>query len=85
MINNPYFAPSLSLSMSLIANFVETFRDTGLSVRSEEMKRSARASRFNSDKRAKTNKEPKSKEKKKNDKFDANKPKKPPTAFFYFL
>ncbi|XP_022146671.1 high mobility group B protein 14 isoform X2 [Momordica charantia] len=49
------------------------------------MKRSARASRFNSDKRAKTNKEPKSKEKKKNDKFDANKPKKPPTAFFYFL
>lgn len=71
----------------LLTNFVETFRDTGLCVkRSEEMKRAAKASRFNTDnKRTKTIKKPKSKQKKKNDKFDVNKPKKPPTAFFYFL
>ncbi|CAK9321185.1 unnamed protein product [Citrullus colocynthis] len=61
--------------------------DTGLCVkRSEEMKRAAKASRFNTDnKRTKTIEKPKSKQKKKNDKFDVNKPKKPPTAFFYFL
>lgn len=72
--------------MLLITIFVETFRNTGLRVkRSENMKSAAKASRFNTDKRAKTIKKPNSKQKKKNDKFDVNKPKKPPTAFFYFL
>ncbi|KAL0542682.1 hypothetical protein IC582_017755 [Cucumis melo] len=60
---------------------------TGLRVkRRKEMKSAAKASRFNTDnKRTKTIKKPKSKQKKKNDRFDVNKPKKPPTAFFYFL
>lgn len=73
--------------MLLITIFVETFRVTGLRVkRREEMKSAAKASRFNTDnKRTKTIKKPKSKQKKKNDRFDVNKPKKPPTAFFYFL
>lgn len=77
----------LFLSMLFITNFLEIFRDTGLCVkRSEEMKRSAKARRFNStEKSTKTNKRPKSNQKKKNDKIDVNKPKKPPTAFFYFL
>ncbi|XP_059438609.1 high mobility group B protein 14 [Corylus avellana] len=53
---------------------------------SEGMKRSARLSRVSAEeKRPGSAKKPKTKQKKKNDKFDAKKPKKPPTAFFFFL
>ncbi|XP_062161538.1 high mobility group B protein 14 [Alnus glutinosa] len=53
---------------------------------SEGMKRSARLSRVSDEeKRPRSAKKPKTKQKKKNDKFDAKKPKKPPTAFFFFL
>lgn len=38
-----------------------------------------------SSKPTKSGKKPKAKKKKVNKKFDAKKPKKPPTAFFYFL
>ncbi|XP_038881049.1 high mobility group B protein 14 isoform X1 [Benincasa hispida] len=83
----PQKSPSASAHDSSEAFEEASPEDTGLCVkRSEEMKRAAKASRFNTDnKRTKTIKKPKSKQKKKNDKFDVNKPKKPPTAFFYFL
>jgi len=54
---------------------------------SEGMKRPARLTQVSEeDKRPKSAaKTPKTKQKKKIEKFDAKKPKKPPTAFFYFL
>lgn len=54
---------------------------------SEGMKRPARLTQVSEeDKRPKSvAKAPKTKQKKKIEKFDAKKPKKPPTAFFYFL
>ncbi|KAF5472469.1 hypothetical protein F2P56_009186 [Juglans regia] len=52
---------------------------------SEGMKRSARPSKVSVERRPKSAKKTKTKHKKKNDKSDTNKPKKPPTAFFYFL
>ncbi|KGN49384.1 high mobility group B protein 14 [Cucumis sativus] len=78
--------PQKSSSASARDSSEASSENTGLRVkRSENMKSAAKASRFNTDKRAKTIKKPNSKQKKKNDKFDVNKPKKPPTAFFYFL
>ncbi|KAG2684798.1 hypothetical protein I3760_10G092300 [Carya illinoinensis] len=52
---------------------------------SEGMKRSARLSKVSVERRPKSAIKTKTKHKKKNDKYDTNKPKKPPTAFFYFL
>ncbi|XP_021294232.1 high mobility group B protein 14 [Herrania umbratica] len=53
---------------------------------SEKMKRSAQQSVVNErEKRPTSKSRPKSKQKKKNTRIDAKMPKKPPTAFFYFL
>ncbi|XP_022720294.1 high mobility group B protein 14-like isoform X3 [Durio zibethinus] len=53
---------------------------------SEKMKRSAQQSVVSErEKRPKSKSRPKSKQKKKKTKIDAKMPKKPPTAFFYFL
>ncbi|KAF3449909.1 hypothetical protein FNV43_RR05988 [Rhamnella rubrinervis] len=52
----------------------------------ERTKRSASLSIVDEEeKRPKSVKKPKTKQKKKSGKFDAKKPKKPPTAFFFFL
>ncbi|EOY27739.1 HMG-box DNA-binding family protein isoform 2 [Theobroma cacao] len=53
---------------------------------SEKMKRSAQQSVVSEREKRRTSKSrPKSKQKKKNTRIDAKMPKKPPTAFFYFL
>lgn len=63
------------------------FRKMVLRVRTTEgTKRSARLSIVDEEeKRPKSVKKAKTKQKNKSEKFDAKKPKKPPTAFFFFL
>lgn len=67
--------------------YLNNFRKMVLRVRpTEKTKRSANLSIVDEEeKRPKSVKKPKTKQKKKSGKIDAKKPKKPPTAFFFFL